>query len=71
MSPQVKYKILREVVVILGLLEYLAFGLGALFIGAREWINSVIFFCLMGISYYISSKLSYKVLELLVKLNVS
>ena len=64
-----RYLILREIVVLLGLWEWMALGLGAYYIGAREFQNSVLFFILMGVSYYTSTKLSYKVFELLVKLN--
>lgn len=65
---RVKYKVLKEIVTLMGLWEWMAFGLGAYFIGAKEFQSSLIFFVLMGISYYISTKLGYTVLELLVKL---
>ena len=63
-----KYRILKQVVIVLGLFEYLGLGGGLYFAGAARFQESVAFFALMGISYYISSNLSYKVLEYLVRL---
>jgi len=68
-SPRKKYLILREIVVWLGEWELIAFGLGAFYLGAKGFQNSVAFFILMCVSYYISTKLGYKVLEFIVKLN--
>lgn len=63
-----KYRILKQVVIVLGLFEYLGLGGGLYFAGARQFQESVAFFALMGISYYVSSNLSYKVLEYLIRL---
>ena len=68
LSLRLKYRILKEIVVLLGLLEFLGLGGGLFFAGAKEFSSSMAFFALMGISYYTSSKLHYKVLELLVRL---
>ena len=71
MSLRVKYLVLREITILLGLYEWMAWGFGAYFLGAKEFTSSLAFYISMGISYYISTKLSYKVLELLIRLENS
>ena len=66
---RVKYLVLKEIVTLLGLFEFISLGLGAFSIGEKDWSMSVLFFCLMGASYYASTKLNYRVLEMLVRLN--
>jgi hypothetical protein len=68
MSLHRKYLVCREVVILLGMFEYVSLGLGVYSTGARDYTGSVVWFILMVVSYYISSKLGYKVLEWLVRL---
>ena len=69
MNRLVKYNLLKELVTWMGLYEWMALGLGSYFIGAKAFTASLAFFISMGISYYLSTKLGYKVLEMLVELN--
>jgi hypothetical protein len=68
MSLHRKYVICREIVILLGMFEYISLGLGIYNTGAKDYTVSVVWFCLMVLSYYISSKLGYKVLEWLVRM---
>ena len=69
LSLRAKYRLLRETVIILGLLEYIAMAIGVYYIGAQDFTSSLCYFVGMAISYYVSTKLSYAVMEMLVKLN--
>ncbi len=66
-----KYLILREVVIWLGLFEYIGLGGGLFFAGRGEAQPSAVLFLLMGLSFYISTKLAYYVQELLIRLATS
>lgn len=66
-----KYIVLKEIVVLMGLCEYLGLGGGFFFIGAGRYQESAIFFTLLGVSYYISAKLGWRVNEMLVRLQVT
>ncbi len=68
MNLRTRYKVLKQIVIILGLLEYLGLGGGFYFAGKAQFQESLLFFVLMGVSYWVSSNLGYKVLEYLVKL---
>ena len=63
-----KYLILKEIVTLMGLFEYLGLGGGLFFAGAHETTKSVLLFILMGISYYTSTKLAYAVNERMIKI---
>ena len=69
MSLLTKYRILQEVVRLLGLGEYIAFGSGLFFLGAKEMDITWLFLGLMVTLYYIRDRLEYKVMELMLKLN--
>ncbi len=66
-----KYLILREIVMWLGLFEYLGLGGGLYFLGSGDYQQSAVFSVLLAISYYISSRLSWYVNELLIRMATS
>ena len=69
MNPLVrKYLILREIVIILGLLEFLGLGCGIFFLATKDYQSSVAFFVMMGVSYYTSTHLWYRVMELMLRI---
>jgi hypothetical protein len=70
MSLLWRYRILKEIVILLGLFEYLGLGGSLYFLGAERFQETLWFLLLMGISYYISSKLGYRVSEILVQLQI-
>jgi hypothetical protein len=60
--------VLKEIVTWMGLFEYLGLGGGLFFAGADDIPKSVAFFILMGVSYYISTKLAYATSERMIRL---
>ena len=68
LSLRRRYQILREIVIWLGLFEYLGLGGGFLFLGAGDYLQSGAFFGLLAVSSYISSKLGWLTSELMVRM---
>lgn len=67
-SSKTKYKIFKEVTIWQGLLDFVLWPTAGYFTG-KGWVTlSLLTFLLLGINFYTSSKLSYKVLEMLVKI---
>ena len=63
-----RYRLLKEAVIFMGLLDYcLLFG-GGYLVGIRS-VWSLLLFIGLAVNYYSSAKLGYVVLELLVKIN--
>jgi hypothetical protein len=62
-----RYRLLKEAVILMGLLDYcLLFGGG--FLAGMGSGYSLLVFIVLAVNYYCSSKLGYVVLELLVKM---
>ncbi len=70
MSLRVRYVILREIVTLMGVLEFIALPLGTYLLGAQRVESSVAILTATAVSWYISTKLSYRVHEMLVELQV-
>ena len=68
LSLRNRYRILREVVIWLGLFEYLGLGGGFMFLGREDYLQSGGFFALLAVSSYISAKLSWVASEMLIRL---
>jgi hypothetical protein len=68
LSIRKKYLLLREIVIILSLLEWIGGGGFLYSLGAEEGFQSVVFFILLAISFYSSSKLAYLTSELLIRM---
>ena len=63
-----RYHLLKEVVTLMGLFEYLGLG-GAMYsLGARDFRQSLIFGIVLGVSYYVSTKLQYRVNEMMIEM---
>jgi hypothetical protein len=62
------YLIMKEIVTLMGLFEYLGLGGGLFYAGKGDTKASIAFFILMGASYYISTKLAYAVSERMIKI---
>ena len=63
-----RYLILREIVIALGLFEWVGLSGGFYFLGREDSAASGVFFAVLAVSYYISYKLAYTVQELLIQL---
>jgi hypothetical protein len=68
LTLQTKCNVLKEIVTLLGLFEYLAAIACVYMAGAKEYQGSLVFLVLMGISYYASTKLNYKVVQLIFRI---
>jgi membrane protein DedA with SNARE-associated domain len=67
MSLRTKYRLLKELVILMGLADYcLLFGGG--YLAGMGSVYSLMAFIALAVNYYLSSKLGYVVLEMLVRL---
>ncbi len=62
-----KYLLLRELVVLLSLFEYIGLPIGTFFIGREDYQTSGVFIGLTALSFYTSSKLGWYTQELLIR----
>ncbi len=65
-----RYLIVREMVIFLGIGEYILLFLGTFSAGEQDYTNSLLYYILMSISYYISTKLSWKLSEWVIRLEL-
>lgn len=68
LSLRKRYLLLRELVIWLTLFEWIGGGGFLYSLGARDMEQSVVFFILLAISFYSSSKLSYLTSEYLIRM---
>lgn len=67
MNPRLKYRLLKEAVIIMGMLDYVLLFWWGFFTGQGSEVGLWLFGVLM-VNYYCSSKLGYTVLEMLVRI---
>jgi hypothetical protein len=65
-----RYIILREIVTLMGLVEYLGLGAGISSAIMENSLGIYISALILGTSYYISTKLAYRVSELMIQLQL-
>lgn len=71
MNLRIKCAILKRVVIFLDLFVWLLGIIGVFFIGAKEINNSLLFFLISGVCYYISYELGYLVQHMIIRLELN